>query len=78
MAVIWVSNKCAICGEKILNGEKVVLISIVNATTYRAKDSTYFHDNETVRINFVPRGGRNLKHLRCSGDFTNEELSNEV
>lgn len=78
MAVIWVPDKCAVCGGKILDGEKVVLISIVNATTYRAKDSTYYHDNETVRVNFIPRGSRKLKHLRCSGYFTNEQLSDEV
>lgn len=76
MAVIWVDEVCAICGGKILDGEKAVLISVVKATSYRAKDSTYYHAAGTIRVNFIPRSDseRKLKHLRCSDNFSNKEV----
>lgn len=76
MAVIWVSEVCAVCGGKIIDGEKAVLISVVKATTKHAKDSTYYHSAGTIRVNFIPRSDseRKLKHLQCSDDFNDKEV----
>lgn len=77
MAVIWIDDKCAVCGGIILDGEKAVLISVVKATTKHAKDSTYYHAAGTIRVNFIPRSDneRKLKHLRCSDEFNNKEAT---
>lgn len=73
MAVIWVSEVCAICGGTILDGEKVVLISVVKATTRTSRDSSYNQSTYPgqIRINFIPftNSERKLKHLKCSDDF---------
>ena len=78
MAVIWVDEVCAICGGKILDGEKVVLISVVKATSYESRHCTRFPSTGKIRINFIPRSDseRKLKHLKCSDDFNNKEVVN--
>jgi len=76
MAVIWIKDKCAVCGGTILDGEKVVLISVVKATSYESRDCTRFPSTGKIRINFIPRSDseRKLKHLRCSDHFNNNEV----
>jgi len=82
MAVIWVGDKCAVCGGQIKDAEKVILISVVKATTNSCDGSSYTQSNypEQIRVNFIPYSNsqRSLRHLSCSVNIQTEEGKDEI